>query len=146
MSFNFALLSLTKKHKTMKKSFLLLITLLTINIFFTQSQNTKEIKQPNKEIFTSIENLSDDIKFASFKSLDEQLNTKLKIENSITYKVVSSTKTNYENCFKCSNPRDPYNCAAKYLVEGRKYTEWKDGKATKSWMKTVSIFMGCGRW
>lgn len=63
--------------------------------------------------------------------------------NGTTYEIISSTKTNFRDSYQACRQTD-YMC--KYLVESRKYTTWKDGKAESVWMETVSIFMGCGTW
>lgn len=67
-------------------------------------------------------------------------------QDGTTYRVLSSYKSTFRDCFKCNKPSNPYDCNAKYVVENREYTYWKEGKKERVWTKSVSVFMGCGTW
>lgn len=65
----------------------------------------------------------------------------------IIYNIVSSTNTTFNDCFKCGPAvgREA-TCEAKYTVETRSYSEYKNNQVVRVWMNTVSVYMGCGRW
>lgn len=87
--------------------------------------------------------------------LSENMKNAKKISNAeevtltdgIVYTIIASTNTMLRDCFSCGPAvGTETNCNAKYTVETRTYTEWKQSVAVRTWTQRVSVFMGCGQW
>jgi hypothetical protein len=129
------------------------VTLISLSSF-SQKTKVKSNEIFNKNTFEKIEK-NESIKIDSISKIENKA-TQIKLkknkkeyrvpQNGTTYIILSSTKTTYSDCYKCYN-RDYTNyCPAKYEVQSRKYTKWKNGTIERVWNTTTKIFMGCGSW
>ena len=66
-------------------------------------------------------------------------------KNGTTYILISFYQTTRKDCIRCNSSSNT-TCSARYRIESREYTKWKNGNAVKVWTSTVSIFSGCGWW
>lgn len=107
------------------------------------NQNSKDVKIQNIKDLNAVplDMLSDALKKAT-KRTEESINQ----QSGIVYDIISSRNATIDDCFKCRPAPSTLACPAKYVIETRRYTEYKDGSVIKVWMSNVSLFNGCGRW
>lgn len=139
----------------MKKT-IKILTLITIffvfpsNLFSQKQQNSVNVVSQKKvaktKDFKTVNAIPEDMLAEKVKQATLITNN-VSLADGIVYSIVSSTKTTFNDCFKCG-PAAGYDssCQAKYNIETRNYSEYRDGQVVRVWMSTVSVFMGCGSW
>ncbi len=150
------------------KNYVFLIFIMLLNYSYGQTELIQDLdhKQINKAVAkvkadilfksisskdidklkaTSIENISENEKEALLINYDESALDYVVPKDGTTYIILSSTQASYQDCYRCPS-KYRNGCNAKYIVEGREYTEWKNGEVTRVWTNSVSRFMGCGVW
>jgi hypothetical protein len=137
----------------MKTTIKLLVLMMVFALPVTVSaQDAKQKKLVNKTVRMStpkaIEAFPEDMLSENMKNAKKVSNTEeAALVDGIVYTIIASTNTMLRDCFSCGPAvGTETNCNAKYTVETRTYTEWKDGVAVRTWTQRVSVFMGCGQW
>jgi len=101
-----------------------------------KSKSIKELKSSTSESYSDAVELK-------YKKNKARYNVP---RNGTSYIILSSTKTTLDDCYRCPNRDYTDWCPAKYEVQSRQYTEWKDGEIERVWNTTSNVFMGCGVW
>lgn len=130
--------------KTRNRSVLLITTLIFLSLSASYAQEKKENKTKDIKTFKAF---PEDLLSAEIKQAANRSSLTQTPQNGITYKLISTTQANGSDCFVCpANTGTGKPCYAKYTVENREYTEYKNGVATRVWVTSVSVFAGCGWW